>query len=112
MALTGSAAAADLEYRGAVAGSPRAGHIVYWDFEPGIVTRAYWLPPYANRHFFPMSDAAPRVGRHEDFSAPSKPVPAKSFYREWSSFPVDVIEPPPALVAPPVPLVLPKPRPK
>ena len=84
----GSAAAADLgSSRGGGYGpGPGAGQIVFWDFEPGVVTRAYWLPPYGNRHFFPMSDAAPKMGRDENLSVPSNPVPAKSFYREWSSF--------------------------
>jgi hypothetical protein len=98
--VVGAAEAADLESsRGGY--GPRAGQIVFWDFEPGVVARAYWLPPYANRHFYPMSDTAPKVGRQENLSAPSNPTPAKSFYREWSSF---AIEPEGASIgAPPVP---------
>lgn len=103
-AIGGAAEAADLESSRVGGYGPRAGQVVFWDFEPGVVVRAYWLPPYANRHFFPMSDVAPKVGRKENLSAPSNAVPAKSFYREWSSFAVEpempLIGMPPAL--PPV----------
>ena len=96
----GAAEAADLESSRVGGYGPRAGQIVFWDFEPGVVVRAYWLPPYANRHFFPMSNVAPKLGRQENLNVPSNPTPAKSFYREWSSF---AIEPEGALIgAPPV----------
>ena len=95
----GVADAADLESSRVAGYGPRAGQIVFWDFEPGVVARAYWLPPYANRHFYPMSDTAPKIGRQENLSAPSNPTPAKSFYREWSSF---AIEPEGALIGAPL----------
>jgi hypothetical protein len=102
-AFGGTAAAADLRANSIT--SPRgaifapAGQIVEWDFEPGVVVRAYWLPPYAGRHYFPASGTAPQVGRKENLESSVKPEPAKSFYREWSSFPN---EPGPApLMGPP-----------
>ena len=99
-ALGGTAAAADLTAvpRGAIFAP--AGQIVEWDFEPGVVVRAYWLPPYANRHYFPSSGEQPRVGRQEGLGSRVKPTPAESFYREWSSFPV---QPGPAPLMGPLP---------
>ena len=74
-----------------------AGQILEWDFEPGVVVRAYWLPPYANRHYFPSSGEAPRLGRKENLESSIKPAPAKSFYREWSSFAPEAFGPPPVM---------------
>ena len=96
-AVGGTAAAADLRpnsipnsipLSGAEGFAP-AGQIVKWDFEPGVVVRAYWLPPYANRHYFPSSGEQPRLGRLENLGSRVKPTPAESFSREWSSFPVE-----------------------
>lgn len=104
-ALGGSAAAADLNPNSTTL--PRAaifapaGQIVEWDFEPGVVVRAYWLPPYANRHYFPSSGTAPQLGRKENLESSVKPEPAKSFYREWSSFPPEPAGPPPLMAPPP-----------
>ena len=103
-ALGGTAAAADLKPNSMTL--PRAaifapaGQILEWDFEPGVVVRAYWLPPYANRHYFPKSGETPRLGRKENLESSVKPEPAKSFYREWSSAPVEPAGPPPPLMAP------------
>ena len=94
-ALGGTAVAADLRPVPGAAILAPAGQIVEWDFEPGVVVRAYWLPPYANRHYFPSSGETPRLGRKENLESSVKPEPAKSFYREYSSFPVE-----PPLMAP------------
>jgi hypothetical protein len=100
-AVGGPAAAADLQpnstpvQRGAIFAP--AGQIVEWDFEPGVVVRAYWLPPYLNRHYFPTSGVAPQLGRKENLESTVKPEPAKSFYREWSSSPVDFGGPAPVI---------------
>ena len=91
----GTAAAADLYPVPGAAFFAPAGQIVEWDFEPGVVVRAYWLPPYANRHYFPSSGETPRLGRRENLEPRLKPEPAKSFYREWSSAPAE-----PPLMAP------------
>jgi hypothetical protein len=104
IALGGTAVAADLRPNSmalpAGADFAPAGQIVAWDFEPGVVVRAYWLPPYANRHYFPSSGEQPRLGRQEGLGSRVKPTPAESFYREWSSFPV---QPGPAPLMGPLP---------
>ena len=108
--LGGTAAAADLQPnslpRGAEGFAP-GGQIVKWDFEPGVVVRAYWLPPYANRHYFPSSGEQPRLGRLENPGARVKPTPAESFYRDWSSAPMEPA-PTPAPVMGPLPPNSPK----
>ena len=103
VAVGGTAAAADLQPSSlppGEAGFSPAGQIVKWDFEPGVVVRAYWLPPYANRHYFPSSGEQPRLGRLENLGSRVKPTPAESFNREWSSFPP---EPAPAPLMGPLP---------
>ena len=99
-AFGGTAAAADLGPMPRAAIFAPAGQIVEWDFEPGVVVRAYWLPPYAGRHYFPSSGTAPQVGRKENLESSVEPKPAKTFYREWSSHPLDAAEPP-LMMAPP-----------
>jgi hypothetical protein len=87
--------AADLAGWGAVAvhGEPYA----FYDFEPGIVVRAYWLEPWAGRHYFPSGGKSPVLGRHEQLKPAA--VPGKnSFHREWSSFPIDTIQQPPLIL--------------
>ncbi|AXK79512.1 hypothetical protein DW352_02645 [Pseudolabrys taiwanensis] len=66
-------------------GGVTAGQIVVWDAQPGIVTRAYWLPPWRNRHYFPSNGEMPEVGRDEDLSKRSVPNRAQSFGRSWSA---------------------------
>ena len=96
-AFGGTATAADLQTvpRGAIFAP--AGQIVEWDFEPGVVVRAYWLPPYAGRHYFPSSGTTPQLGRKENLDSSVAPKPAKTFYREYSSSPVE----PPLMMGPP-----------
>ena len=99
-AFGGTAAAADIGTvpRGAIFAP--AGQIVEWDFEPGVVVRAYWLPPYAGRHYFPSSGATPQLGRKENLDSSVEPKPAKTFYREYSTFPPEPTEQPPMMMAP------------
>lgn len=66
-------------------GGVMAGQIVVWDSQPGIVTRAYWLPPWRNRHYFPSNGEMPEIGRDEDLSQRSAPNQAQSFRRSWSA---------------------------
>ena len=57
------------------AGPP--GKSVIYDWEPGVVVRAYWLPPWRDRHYFPFGhdrrivQACMRLGcargRHRNF---------------------------------------------
>ena len=60
----------------------RVGPIVVYDFQPGVVVRAYWSSPWRHRHYFPFgakqdADASPRDE--------SPPQPAESFERSWST---------------------------
>jgi hypothetical protein len=84
-----AAAAADLpvEYSSGygVIGEPAAPQVIY-QYEPGVVVRAYWLPPWRDRHYFPHSNRRPRLGRREYFSALRKPARlAETYARSWSN---------------------------
>jgi hypothetical protein len=65
----------------------RAIQQVIYDYQPGVTVRAYWLPPWRDRHYFPKTGKKPKLGRLEHFSVnPGRaPVPAKSFHRAWST---------------------------
>jgi hypothetical protein len=61
----------------------RAGPLVIYDFEPGVVVRAYWLAPWRHRHYFPFGGT-----KHDADVAPGNggpPEPAESFERYWST---------------------------
>jgi hypothetical protein len=60
--------------------------LVIYQYEPGVMVRAYWRAPWRNRHYYPTTGTKPEVGRDEDLSATgSAPEPAESFHRTWSS---------------------------
>lgn len=62
--------------------------IYVYDFEPGVVVRAYWIPPWRNRHYFPATGEKPESGRLEDLTASTPmPEPAENFQRSWSTAP-------------------------
>ncbi len=64
----------------------RTGQLVVYDYQPGVVARAYWQAPWRHRHYFPRTGEKPEIGRDEDLSAPSGPYkPAKTFKRYWST---------------------------
>jgi hypothetical protein len=89
------ARAADLAV--AWAGGVHAEPFIVYDYEPGIAVRAYWLRPWAGRHFFPASGKMPVVGRREQITA--TPVSGKrDYHREWQAFPVDTIQQPPLIL--------------
>lgn len=81
------AGAADLAFIDGYSGfGARAGQVVTYDFQPGVVVRPYWLTPWRARHYFPAGDGHPRLGRDEDLSAVgSVPQPAEDFKRFWST---------------------------
>src|SRR5690348_2985713 len=93
LAVIGGAMAADLPPEPGRAGGlhyhafgVRTGPIIIYDYQPGIVVRAYWLPPWRHRHYFPHSGKEPRIGRLEHATAAGRPPdPAESFYRSWST---------------------------
>ena len=99
-----SARAADLPLRPALdrnvglhyhAAARRAGQLVVWDFEPGVVVRAYWLPPWRHRHYYPATGERPRIGRRENWHARGEAAePAENFYRTWTTTSAFVAERP------------------
>lgn len=76
-----------------------AGQVIVYDFEPGVVVRAYWLPPWRNQHYFPFgSGIRTKPPKHARYV---KPRPAPSYHAYWSSS--SVIDPQPQIF--PVPVV-------
>jgi hypothetical protein len=64
----------------------RTGQLVIYDYQPGVIVRAYWQSPWRNRHYFPRTGERPEIGRDEDLSAPSaRSRPAETFMRYWST---------------------------
>jgi hypothetical protein len=64
----------------------RAGVEVFYDFEPGVDVRPYWLAPWRHRHYYPATGEKPEVGRDEDLSAPREDLePAETYRRHWST---------------------------
>jgi len=64
----------------------RAGQLVIYDDQPGVVVRAYWRAPWRHRHFYPATGTKPRVGRAENLSATgAAPKPAQTYRRTWSA---------------------------
>ena len=64
----------------------RAAQLVIYDYQPGVLVRAYWRAPWRHRHYFPATGHRPRIGRYENLSAVSRPSkPAKTFRRSWSN---------------------------
>jgi len=67
-------------------GTVRTEQLVILDYEPGVVTRAWWLSPWRQHYYFPATGRKPRVGRDENLAARRPlPKPAQSFYRVWST---------------------------
>lgn len=80
----------------------RTGQIVVYDFQPGVVVRAYWSAPWRKRHYFPTTDGKPEIGRDEDLSATGgTPEPAETFQRSWSTSSAFLPEAPRGRIAPP-----------
>jgi hypothetical protein len=65
----------------------RASPLVVYDYQPGVIVRAYWLAPWRHRHYFPVTGVKPEIGRDEDLSANTggAPEPAETFQRYWST---------------------------
>ncbi len=93
--------------------------VVIIDDQPGVVTRAWWLPPWRNRHYYPRGDAKLKTGSGNHAERYVRPRPAKSFARYWTNPPVYVLDsqpllrrefvPPPRRIYRRPPLVAPKP---
>lgn len=79
--LPGERAARDV-FAHHVPNGQRVGPIVIYDFQPGVVVRAYWASPWRHRHYFPFG--AEKI----DVDAPDNdgPLqPAESYERSWST---------------------------
>lgn len=73
----------------------RVAPLVIYDYEPGVVVRAYWLPPWRHRHYYPATGERPRVGRREYWHVRGEaPEPAESYYRTWTTTSAFVAERP------------------
>lgn len=86
------ARAADLPHYGMRVGGyahpvTRAAPVLVYDFEAGVMVRAYFRAPWRNRRFFPTSDQPPVLGRDEVIPGADRemPEPAQSYYRFWST---------------------------
>jgi hypothetical protein len=77
------------------------GAILVYDFQPGVIARAYWRAPWRHRHYFPVTGRKPEIGRDEDLSATgSAPESAETFQRSWSTSSAFVPEAPRGRVPP------------
>ena len=65
----------------------RTAPLVIYDYQPGVVVRAYWNAPWRHRHYFPTTGGKPEIGRNEDLSAGAGAAlePAETFHRSWST---------------------------
>ena len=92
-------ASPDYATYGSVSGQ-RSGTLVVYDYQPGVVVRAYWQTPWRHRHYYPHAGEQPELGRDEDLSAPRHlSAPPQSFNRTWSTV-LDLPAPPPRVGAP------------
>lgn len=57
--------------------------VIIYDFEPGVIVRSYWYPPWDNRHYFPKTGRRPKVGRRESI-AKHRASGSRDYYRFWS----------------------------
>ena len=57
-----------------------AGQLFTYDWEPGVVVRAYWLHPWRGHHYFPYGRDRIRHVAH-----PFRPHRAEPFYRYWGA---------------------------
>src|SRR5262245_56026143 len=111
-ASSAAASAADVYGGGPAAGygpyaySPRIEPLIVWDYQPGVIVRTYWWPPWQNRHYFPKTGKRPKVGRLEHVTA-RKSSPPQSFYRSWWASSVFGPELPPPVMQPGAPVIQP-----
>jgi hypothetical protein len=58
--------------------------VIVYDYEPGVIVRTYWEPPWRNHHYFPSTGRRPRVGRLEHIP-PRRVSRNEDYYRYWSA---------------------------
>lgn len=71
----------------------RSGAVIVYDNQPGVLVRAYWYPPWNNRHYFPSEGRRPRVGRLEHMPA-RRLTMAEDYFRYWSTSSIMIPETP------------------
>lgn len=71
----------------------RAVPVALFDYEDGTLIRPYWFTPWGGRHYFPRTGHKPKVGRRENLAERGRYKPVDEYFRAWSSFPVDVVQP-------------------
>lgn len=59
-----------------------AGQLYIFDWEPGVVVRAYWLPPWRDRHYFPYGRDRWDIRRIRHSVRHGR---AQPFYRYWGT---------------------------
>lgn len=81
--------------------SARTAPLVVYEYQPGVIVRAYWLTPWRHRHYYPTTGDKPEIGRNEDFTAASNaPEPPENFQRTWSTSSTFVLPEQPRSTAP------------
>ena len=58
--------------------------VIVYDYEPGVIVRTYWEPPWRNHHYFPSTGRRPKVGRLEHIP-PRRVSKNEDYYRYWSA---------------------------
>jgi len=58
--------------------------VIVYDYEPGVIVRTYWEPPWRGHHYFPHTGRRPKVGRLEHIP-PHRVSRNEDYYRYWSA---------------------------
>jgi hypothetical protein len=58
--------------------------VIVYDYEPGVIVRSYWEPPWRNHHYFPHTGRRPKVGRLERLT-PRRVSKSEEYFRYWSA---------------------------
>lgn len=84
--LPGERGTGQYSYRAVTVTGTRAAQSLTYQYEAGVLVRAYWRAPWRHRHYFPTTGEQPEIGRDEDLSATSGTLePAESYHRYWST---------------------------
>ncbi len=82
-------------YYGGYGGGETAAPVIVFGYEPGVTIRAYWLPPWRNRHYFPFHG---NLKKRRATSYQGRPKPAETYWRYWSNDGAFLHELPPAIL--------------
>ena len=56
--------------------------VIVYDYEPGVIVRSYWEPPWRNHHYFRSTGRRPKVGRREHINA-RHASKSEDYFRYW-----------------------------